>query len=185
MTRSAFSLAGSFEYASLGRVVGVHFGAPADKVLVYDDPRELEQPYEGAAGGRLWREYAACEIAVYVRDMADVDGPFAAWFDVEMQDGARTEFDDRPLAHPVAQDLGQRVVFRDPTPDYRDNPIVEASRIALDPDGTETEMWLVEYAEAGQTRIALMLRSEISLAFPGPRVLTSAAIASFVSRSAT
>lgn len=161
MTRSAFSLTESFEYASLGRVVAAHFGAPADKVLVYDDSRELDPPFEGAAGGRLWREYEACQIAIYVRDMTDVVGPFTAWFDVEMQDGGRTEFEDRPLAHAVARDLGQRVVFRDPVPDYRDNPIVEASQIAVDPDGAETEMWLVEYGEAGRTRIDLMLRSEI------------------------
>ncbi len=133
-----------------------------DKVLVHDDPRELDPPFEEFKAGRLWRAYKACAISVYVRDLTtDTRGPLAAWFEVETQDGSRSAFEDRPLARAVAKGLGQRIVFRDPVPHAGDHPIIECSQIAMDPDGTETPMWLVEYDEGGWSRIDLTPISEV------------------------
>jgi hypothetical protein len=161
MTTRAFYFFQPIGFDTLGRAVAAHFSVRANEVLVFDDMRQIDPPFEDKPGGPLWREWEVARVRVNVAMLTDVIGPFAGWFGVETENPAENAFEDRPLARAVAAAARQPIVFRDPVPDPSDNPYLEAAQIAVDPDGEETQMWLVEYGENDQSKMELIPRADV------------------------
>jgi hypothetical protein len=161
MTTRAFYFFEPVGFEVLGHVIAGHFGVPAHEVLVFDDMRHIDAPFEDTPGGPLWQEWEVARIRVYVEMLTDVIGPLAGWFAIETESPVENTFEDLPVARAVGAASGQVIVFRDPVPDPYDSPYVEAAQIAVDPDGEQTEMWLVEYGETGQSRMELIPRADV------------------------
>jgi hypothetical protein len=153
----AFLFLQSVDPDALRHAIARIFERETGDVCLYQDARELDAP-----SGRLWGAYEASSVRVFLAQI-DPNGPATpGWFAIETARPDDNGFADRPVATAVAAALGQRIIFRDPVPDPRDSPYVEAAQIGVDPFGREEELWLVEYGtDDGRDVTELLRRADL------------------------
>ncbi|MFI4936511.1 MAG: hypothetical protein ACHP7N_18045 [Caulobacterales bacterium] len=161
MTTRAFNFLAIPDLTLLKRAVAKHFNVEPHQVCVYTNTFDIDPPFNDEKPGAQWAEFEASATSVYFNDSDQGHGPVCAWCSVQTRNPTENNFEDRPLARTMAAVLNQTIVFRDPVPDPRDHPIVEAAQIAVTPDGKEVEMWFVEYGENGESRNDLFRRDEL------------------------
>jgi len=161
MTTRPFNFLEAPDLNRLKQAVADYFKVGIQHVCLYTNTVDVDPPFERQKAGRQWAEFEASEVRVYFNDSDRGRGPVCAWCSVQTRNHAENNFEDRPLARTMAAFLNQTILFRDPIPDPRDHPIVEAAQIAVTPDGEEVEMWFVEYGEEGESKNDLFRRDEL------------------------
>ncbi len=160
MTRSAFQFLEPVDIEGLRQSLAGCFGVGPQEVCIYLDVRDLAASYERRADERLWEAYASSAVRVFLAQFDPAAPGTPGWFAIETRQAEDNAFG--AVARGVAARLGQTILFRDPTPEPRDSPFIEAAQIGVDAEGGETRLWLVEYHdEDGRAVTDLRRRDQV------------------------